>query len=272
MGPIPKGYVTPFFFILFILVILVYFMRWYIPALLKKGKELPEIRKLAAVEAIEEAVGRCTEMGKPICIYTAVAVTAEYAPIGLATAVICNYAARLAVRNDVPVIYAAGTAVLGVYIESQLAEIYSSEGKSDAFDPSYSVRVPAAGGSVGGISTLDNAAMIQWFELERPAADVVFVSNTQTRTTMYEAGARLGMIQIGGDYRTVGIPFAVAATDQFLMGEELFAAAAYINKEPKIVGNLVGTDIIKIAIVVVYVVGTILISLGSSIIKDWLAY
>ena len=39
------------------------------------------------------------------------------------------------------------------------------------------------------------------------------------------------------------LPFFVAACDYTLIGEELFAASAYLSREPKLLGSLKGQDI-----------------------------
>jgi hypothetical protein len=61
------------------------------------------------------------------------------------------------------------------------------------------------------------------------------------------------------------------ACDYTLIGEELFAASAYLSGEPKLVGSLKGTDLMKVAIVAVIVIGCILETQGIHGLTRWMA-
>ncbi len=58
-----------------------------------------------------------------------------------------------------------------------------------------------------------------------------------------ETGNSIGAIQIAGTAMPAQLPFFVAACDYTLIGEELFAASAYLSREPKLLGSLKGQDI-----------------------------
>jgi hypothetical protein len=63
----------------------------------------------------------------------------------------------------------------------------------------------------------------------------------------------VGAIQIAGTAETSQLPFFVASCDYTLIGEEFFAASAYLSGEPDQLGTLRGQDIAK-AIVWVLVI------------------
>jgi hypothetical protein len=58
-----------------------------------------------------------------------------------------------------------------------------------------------------------------------------------------ETGNSIGAIQIAGTAMPAQLPFFVAACDYTLIGEELFAASAYLSREPKLLGSLKGQDL-----------------------------
>jgi len=58
------------------------------------------------------------------------------------------------------------------------------------------------------------------------------------------------------------LPFFIAACDYTLMGEELYAASAYLSHEPLMLGGLKGQDLIKIFIIIFIIVGVVLVTLG----------
>ena len=53
------------------------------------------------------------------------------------------------------------------------------------------------------------------------------------------------------------LPFFIAACDYTLIGEELYAASAYLSREPLLLGSLKGQDWMKIVLVACTFVGVI---------------
>ena len=72
-----------------------------------------------------------------------------------------------------------------------------------------------------------------------------------------------GAIQVAGTANVHQLPFFVVACDYTLIGEELFAASAYLSREAKLVGSLRGADLMKVAVIVIVVVGCVLETLGQ---------
>jgi hypothetical protein len=75
-----------------------------------------------------------------------------------------------------------------------------------------------------------------------------------------EAGSITGAIQISGTDQVSQIPFFVAATDYTLIGEELYAASAYLSRDPVLLGPLKAQDWTKIVILVVVVLGVVVMT------------
>ncbi|MFQ6133515.1 MAG: DUF6754 domain-containing protein, partial [Armatimonadota bacterium] len=62
------------------------------------------------------------------------------------------------------------------------------------------------------------------------------------------------------------LPFFVAACDYTLMGEELYAATAYLSQEPRLLGSLKGQDWCKLVIMGLLLLGAGLVAGG---IGEW---
>ena len=71
-------------------------------------------------------------------------------------------------------------------------------------------------------------------------------------------------VQIAGTAEPSQIPFFVAACDYTLIGEELFAASAYLSKNPREVGSLKGQDMVKVVIIVAIIIGTLLVTISET--------
>lgn len=213
----------------------------------KSGKSL-FIRKLAGLEAVEEAVGRATEMGKPVLFIPGISDLDEIQTIaGLS---ILGRVARITAQYEtplvVPVLYpmalaAAGEVVKGAYLDS---------GKSDSFKPDM-VRY-VAGEQFAYVAAV-NGIMLR----EKPAANIYMGAFYAESLLLAETGFEAGAIQIAGTAMPEQLPFFIAACDYTLMGEELYAASACLSKEPLMLGSLKGQDLVKIALVACILLGVI---------------
>ncbi|HEY2251480.1 MAG TPA: DUF6754 domain-containing protein, partial [Planctomycetaceae bacterium] len=85
-----------------------------------------------------------------------------------------------------------------------------------------------------------------------------------------ETGNSIGAIQIAGTSETSQLPFFVAACDYTLIGEELFAASAYLSGEPHQLGSLKGQDAGKVLAGLLLLAGC-LVSTLAAIFPDWTA-
>jgi hypothetical protein len=85
-----------------------------------------------------------------------------------------------------------------------------------------------------------------------------------------ETGFSTGAIQVAGTANVHQLPFFVVACDYTLIGEELYAASAYLSGEPKLVGGLKGADLIKIVIIVLVLVGCVLETLDRHGLTQWM--
>ncbi|UCG92590.1 MAG: hypothetical protein JSV97_02455, partial [candidate division WOR-3 bacterium] len=77
-----------------------------------------------------------------------------------------------------------------------------------------------------------------------------------------ETGASTGAIQIAGTDSVFQLPFFITACDYTLIGEELYAASAYLSKEPLLLGSLKGQDWGKMIILGMLIVASALILIG----------
>ena len=57
------------------------------------------------------------------------------------------------------------------------------------------------------------------------------------------------------------MPFFVVACDYTLIGEELYAASAYLTREPVLLGSIRGQDIAKGILILIAIIGVVLVSI-----------
>jgi hypothetical protein len=97
---------------------------------------------------------------------------------------------------------------------------------------------------------------------DRPAANIYMGAFFAESLLLAETGNAAGSIQIAGTARPEQLPFFIAACDYTLMGEELYAASAYLSHEPLMLGGLKGQDLMKVLIIVSIIIGVVLMTLG----------
>lgn len=234
------------FMVLFSVVILIY-TRWA-----KKGKDL-FIRKINGLDEVEEAVGRATEMGKPVLFIPGIQEIDEIETIagisilGRVARITARYETPLLVPVRYPMVLAAGQEVV--------EQAYIEEGNPDSFNKDI-VRYVA--GEQFAFTATVNGIMMR----ERPATNIYMGAFYAESLLLAETGNAAGSIQIAGTAQPAQLPFFIAACDYTLMGEELYAASAYLSKEPLLLGGLKGQDWMKILLVVLILIGVVTASLG----------
>lgn len=213
----------------------------------KAGKGL-FVRKLSGLEAVEEAVGRATEMGRPVLFVPGIQELDEIQTIaGLS---ILGRVARITAQYEtplvVPVLYPMALAAAGEVVKGA----YWDAGKPESFKPEM-VRY-VAGEQFAYVAAV-NGIMLR----EKPAANIYMGAFYAESLLLAETGFAAGAIQIAGTANPEQLPFFIAACDYTLMGEELYAASAYLSKEPLMLGSLKGQDLIKILLVGCIILGVI---------------
>ena len=98
---------------------------------------------------------------------------------------------------------------------------------------------------------------------EKPAACFYMGSFFAESLILAETGNSVGAIQIAGTANPSQLPFFVAACDYTLIGEEFFAASAYLSGQPDQLGSLKGQDVGKILVGIVIIIGVTLATLQA---------
>ena len=97
---------------------------------------------------------------------------------------------------------------------------------------------------------------------ERPAANILIGPWYGEALIVASAGQNIGALQVGGTARISQAPFFVVVCDYALLGDEVFAAGAYLSKDPLQIGTIAGGDIGKIICILLVAIGMICASTG----------
>ncbi|MBN1945362.1 MAG: hypothetical protein JW797_06765 [Bradymonadales bacterium] len=240
------------FFVVILGLILCALVLYYI-LMARRGKKA-FIRKIAGLEAIDEAIGRATEMGRPILFVPGISdmdnvqTLAGLTLLGHVSKTIAEYDTKIDVPCCRSLVMTAGREVV--------KQAYLEAGRPDAFDENcVHYLTDDQFGYVAGV----NGICVR----DKPATCFFQGGFYAESLILAETGNSIGAIQIAGTAMTAQLPFFVAACDYTLIGEELFAASAYLSGDPKQLGSLKGQDMGKLLAMAVVGLGTLLATGGS---------
>ncbi len=215
--------------------------------LAKLGRPM-KVRKIAGLEAVDEAVGRATEMGRSVLFVPGIQDMNDIQTI--AGLNILSHVARTAAEFDAKVEVPTSRALVMTAARETLQGSFLAAGRPDAYNPDLSYYVTDEQfGYVAYVSGM----MVR----EKPAACFYLGSFFAESLILAETGNSIGAIQVAGTAQPSQLPFFVAACDYTLIGEELFAASAYLSGSPEELGSLKGQDVGKIIVAVGIVAGCV---------------
>ncbi|MEA3265543.1 MAG: DUF6754 domain-containing protein [Candidatus Fermentibacteria bacterium] len=220
----------------------------------KRGKDL-YIRRIAGLTAVEDAVGRATEMGRPVLYIPGIMDMDDIQTIA-SMVILSRVAMKTAEYGSSLLVPTCRSVVMSVAQET-VKESYMQMGRPDAYQK----------GNINYITDdqFGYAAGVDGIMLrQKPAAIFMLGTFYAESLILAETGRSVGAIQIAGTAMPSQIPFFIAACDYTLIGEELFAASAYLSREPKLLGSLRGQDVAKLFFMIVIVIGVLAATIGEA--------
>ncbi|MEO0191412.1 MAG: DUF6754 domain-containing protein [candidate division WOR-3 bacterium] len=222
----------------------------------KQGKRM-FIRKIAGLEELDNAVGRSTEMGRPIVYVPGIGTIADIETIASLT--ILKHVAKKAAEYETVVIMPNFDPMVTAAAKEVIKEAYTEAGRPDLYNEDNVFYVAsqqfAFAGAVSGLIVR-----------EKPGATFLIGYYAAESLVIAEAGYSVGAIQVAGTASVLQTPFFLAACDYVLIGEEEYAASAYLSHNALQMATLKAEDVFKATFVSFIVLFSLLVSLGVSFI------
>jgi len=218
------------------------------------------LRRIPGLDAVDEAIGRSTELGKPILYLTGAHDMSD--PSTIAAAVILGRVAKRTAAYETELMVPHRDPITMAVCQEITKQAYLEAGKPDLFKEDANFFITS--------DQFSYTAAVDGIMLrKKPAANFFMGSYFAESLLLTETGASTGAIQIAGTDSDHQLPFFVTTCDYTLIGEELYAASAYLSKEPIQIGTLRGQDIGKAVILSVIMVGTALATIGVVTGAQW---
>jgi hypothetical protein len=227
-----------------------------------KARKSPEdiyLRRIAGLDAVDEALGRSTEMGKPVLFAHGLTTMQDVATIAAVN--ILGEIAKHVAKFDTKLLCANVDPIVLSVSQETVRESFTHAGRPDAYNEDD---VFLAGADQFSYVAAVDGIMLR----QKPAANFYVGYFYAESLILAETGAASGAIQIAATDAFTQLPFFVTTCDYTLMGEELYAASAYLSRDPLLLGSLKGQDIAKALFILVIVIGTIASSLGFDFVRD----
>ncbi len=235
-----------------IFVVIFSFVIMFFISLARKNPDL-FIRRIPGLDAIEEAIGRATEMGKPILYLNgldgmgSLSTIAATSILGKVARKVANYDSQIKVPCRDPIVMSVCQEVVReAYLEAGRPDAYNQDNIFFITDDQF-----AYAAAVDGL-------MVR----HKPAANLYMGYYYAESLLLAETGAAIGAIQIAGTDSITQLPFFITTCDYTLMGEELYAASAYLSREPLQTGSLKGQDFTKGLIILILILGSLASTAG----------
>ena len=226
----------------FIILVATFATYYYLIYQVKKGRQI-RLRRLPAIDGIDEIVGRAVELGRPVFFTSGGtgSLASVLAPQLLAGIRFGTYLASKCAELDAKLMAVDCHPDVLPLLVGNFDDAYKFHGKE--VPPETILYIPQ-----GYSYTLGCGSLIT----REKAAGTVMVGPFQHEAVFVaEAGLEAGAIQVAGTARSSQIAYFAAVVDYPLIGEDIYAGAAYLSEIPEQLGTIYGEDPFKLASIII---------------------
>jgi hypothetical protein len=219
-----------------------------------RGGVTYSIRRIPGIAAIEEAVGRATEMGKPV-LYIAGLQDLDNVQTVAGLTILSSVAGKIA-EYDAMLEMPTSRSLVMTTARETVKQAYLEGGRPDAYREESIYYVTDE--QFGFVAYVDG-----YMVRNKPATCIYMGAFFAESLILAETGHSVEAIQIAGTAMPTQLPFFVAACDYTLIGEELFAASAYLSQDPMLLGSLRGQDFGKAFAMIFILLGSLIATVSA---------
>lgn len=233
-------------------------LLWFVA---RRSRRSPDLRPIPAWEALRGLVGRATEEGKQVHLSLGRAgVGGEETAVVSAALDVQRQLAREGAALELPpespaLVVTVADPLLMLAAQDALYRAHREWGHPGGYD-STQVQLIAPDPLAYAVGAQDR------IEDERTAANVMVGHQGDEYLLLGETGAQRDLLQVAGSDALNTQALMAATAGHVLVGEETFAAGAYLTRRPALVASLQVQDVLRAAVVIVILVGVILKSLA----------
>lgn len=212
------------------------------------------LRRIAGIDAMEEAVGRATEMGAPVLYIPGVRYQQDLQT--LTSLVVLGHVARHSAEYGVRLLVPTRWPVVMTMAQEVIRDAFMAAGSPEAF---AAEDVRFLSNDQFAYCAAVNGIMVR----DRPAANFFLGAFFAESLIMAETGFAGGALQIAGTASYTQIPFFIVSCDYVMIGEEYFAASAYLSRDPRAIAGIKAADWLKVCLIAYLAAGAVVATAGA---------
>jgi len=241
--------------LIFIFIILYLFFR-YRSFNNKQPSDLLRFRELTSLHQLLQSLGRALESGKGVHLSSGSGgVSGIRGASGLTGLMMLSRIVLKSAKNDRPPQATSGDGILTALAQDTLYQAYTAAGSLRNFDPTQ--------GQVAGITPFSYAAGAMLAAADHPLEANLLAGHFGPEAALIaEAADRSAQLTIAGSDSLPAQATLLAAADEVLIGEELFAGGAYLQADPAHQASLAAQDALRWLIILLILTGVTLKLLG----------
>ncbi len=222
----------------------------------KASRDKFKVREISGLRAVEEAIGRATEMARPL-LFTPGWGGDIQRPTTIASMNILSHVAEKTAQYDCRLVYPTHDPVIMSVAQEVIKEGYARAGYPDRYNAENVFYVSS--------SQFGYAAAVEGLISRLKPASVFLLGTFEAESLILaETGNINKAIQIAGTDSTIQLSFFIVACDYVLIGEELFAASGYLSGDRSILASVRAQDILKVLIALFLILAVIWVSIDPS--------
>jgi hypothetical protein len=210
---------------------------------------------MPALDALRAALGRGAETGRPLHVSPGSGQIGAGAGARGSTAdtiaglLVAGRIVEEAALNGAPILASSGDAIAHLSLRGSVRQAYQQAGQTQDYDPTR-VQLLAhqdALAYAAGVTTLYGRQPIE--------ASAMVGSFGHEFLLLGEDGAQRGLPQVAGATTSAALPLMLLTTPSTLIGEEIFAAEAYLAADTTSQSRLMTQDTLRTAVIVLLLGG-----------------
>ena len=216
----------------------------------------PMLRKIAGYDEVKGFSSRAIETGRPFHLSLGLGTISDASTAdSLAGIHLLDHLAKRAAVTGVPPTVTMANPMVMLLAQNRLRAAYKQNlrGAEDAYlNVRWIASQPAA--YAAGVMNL--------FSIDKAEANVMLGDFGDEYLLMGEAAVRGDIAHVGGTGNPNTLPFIYASAQETLLGEEIYAAGAYLQKRPSHIASLLAQDTMRWGLAAIMLGGVTLASLG----------
>ena len=197
------------------------------------------LRRIRAFDLVKKSMAQAMETGRAVHVSLGVgAATNETTADTLAGLAVLSYVAEQAVDSDEPVITTMADPLVMLLAQNSLRAA-SRRGATSGQAAHQNVRwlAPQPAAYAAGVMNI----------LDQPTVTATVMAGNfgDEYLLMGETAARRSLSHVGGSSNPNTLPFIYTSAQETLLGEEMFAAGAYLGKIPSHIASLLTQDLAR---------------------------